>query len=262
MRNTMSEGASVSATEADLHPSPAESSSGCQTPEDPAMIRSALVCLCLALTLIMPRPALAEWPDPGRSLDELWGLFPSTKQLPTGATLVEEGTRSLDELAAGFPDPDDARQVLTDWGWSRTVYRVYAIEPAAPRATTAIPAPDRLEISLHQFATSSTIGSATAGASYALPYFAHGRVVMLGQDQRIELGMRPCEAAVMGVGAGGDTEYTYYIRSGSLLIRVTAATSHTEGALYYIVMPPATQMAGVVLQNAGKPIQGLAQTCQ
>src|SRR5215212_11149724 len=167
------------------------------------MIRFALVCL--ALILIMPHPALAGWPDPGRSLDELRGLFPSAAQLPAGATLVEEGTRSLDELAAGFPDPDDARQVLTAWGWSRTVYRIYVIDPAAaPRSTTAIPAPDRLEISLHQFATSSTIGSAAAGASYALPYFAHGRAVMLGQDQRIELGMRPREAVVMGLSAEGD----------------------------------------------------------
>src|SRR5215216_451806 len=151
--------------------------------EDPAMIRFALVCLCLALILILPDPALAEWPDPGRSLDELQELFPSAEQLPAGATLVEEGTLTLDEVAAGFPDPDDARQVLTDWGWARNVYRVYVIDPAAaPRSNTAIPAPDRLEISLHQFATSSTIGSATAGASYALPYFAHGRAVMLGQD--------------------------------------------------------------------------------
>src|SRR5215212_305346 len=186
------------------------------------MIRFALVCL--ALILIMPSPASAGWPDPGRSLDELRGLFPSAEQLPAGATLVEEGTRSLDELAAGFPDPDDARQVLTDWGWSRNVYRVYAIESAAPQSNTAIPAPDRLEISLHQFATSSTIGSAAAGASYALAYFAHGRAVMLGQDQRIELGMSPCEAAVMGAGTGESTEYTYYVRSGSLLVRVTAAT--------------------------------------
>src|SRR5215212_7562035 len=187
------------------------------------MIRFALVCL--ALILIMPHPARAEWPDPGRSLDELRGLFPSAAQLPAGATLVEEGTRSLDELAAGFPDPDDARQVLTAWGWSRTVYRVYDIDPAAaPQSNTAVPAPDRLEISLHQFATSSTIGSAAAGASYALPYFAHGRAVMLGQEQRIELGMSPCEAAVMGAGTGESTEYTYYVRSGSLLVRVTAAT--------------------------------------
>ena len=150
-----------------------------------------------------------------------------------------------------------------DWGWSRTVYREYVIDPAAtPQSNTAIPAPDRLEISLHQFATSSTIGSAAAGASYALPYFAHGRAVMLGQKQRIELGMRPCEAAVMGIGEGGNTEYTYYVRSGSLLVRVTAATSHREGAPYYIVMPPAGQMASVVLQNAGGSRQELAQTCQ
>ena len=48
------------------------------------------------------------WPDLGRSLGERRGLFPSAAQLPAGATPVEEGTRSLGELAAGCPDPGDA----------------------------------------------------------------------------------------------------------------------------------------------------------
>jgi hypothetical protein len=221
----------------------------------------------LMFILALSHPVLAGWPDPGRSADELRGLFPSVAQLPTGATLVEEGTRSLDEIAAGFPDPDDARQVLADWGWSRNVSRVYVIDPAAaPRPEGAPPAPDRLEISLHQFATSSTIGSATAGASHPLGYFAHGRAILLGQNQRIELGMSPCEAAVMGAGtavSGASTmEYTYYVRSGSLLVRITATTSHLEGAPYYIVMPPAFQTASAVLANAGSSRGVLRQTCQ
>jgi hypothetical protein len=226
-----------------------------------------VVLLVLLIMLIMPRPVLAEWPDPGRSVAELQGLFPSTAQLPVGATLVEEGTRSLDELSDGFPDPDDAMQVLTTWGWSRNVYRVYVINSASTsRSNGNPPAPDQLEISLHQFATSSTIGSAAAGASYALGYFAHGRAVMLDQNQRIEMGMSPCEAAVMGSSAealgAGAVEYTYYVRSGTLLIRVTATTSQIEGSPYYIVMPPATQMASAILQNLGDSRLALEQTCQ
>ena len=108
-------------------------------------------------------------------------LFPSPEQLPAGMVLAEEGSLTASELAATFPDPADAAQVLETWGWSLNAYRVYVADPnAGAESQTFL---TRLEISLHQFSTNSMVGCATCGASYALSYFAHGRAVMLDQTR-------------------------------------------------------------------------------
>ncbi len=118
----------------------------------------------------------------------------------------------------------------------------------------------RLEISLHQFATNSLVGCATCGAAYALPYFAHGRAVILAQIEVLAPGMGPCEAE--RTAADGE-EVTEYLRYGNLLIRVTAAKPKGQWAsVSSFTMPAASAVANAVMQNAGGSAQDLAQTCQ
>ena len=114
----------------------------------------------MALVLTMAHPTLAETPQktpsPSRSLEDLVALFPSPEQLPAGMVLAEEGSLTASELAATFPDPDDAAQVLTTWGWALNAYRVYVADPSAGSDDQLT----RLEISLHQFSTNSMVGCA------------------------------------------------------------------------------------------------------
>jgi hypothetical protein len=192
---------------------------------------------------------------PNRSLQDLVALFPSAAQLPAGVVLAEQGTRTAAEIAATFPDPADAAQVLETWGWALNAYRVYVAGPTAGPST-----PSRLEISLHQFSMNATVGCATCGASYALSYFAHGRAVMLHQVERLALGMGPCDAEIAS--ANGN-EVTRYLRDGNLLIRVTAAMTNAPAAnAYYLALAAATSTAISVVNNAGTTAYELDQTCQ
>jgi hypothetical protein len=230
---------------------------------------AAIVAIALVLTVAKPTTAESPpTPSPSRTLPDLMALFPSPEQLPAGMVLTEEGTRTAAEIAATFPDPTDAAQVLETWGWSLNAYRVYVADPNAgadPRTFLTC-----LEISLHQFqfSTNSMAGCATCGASYALSYFAHGRAVALDQIEILAPGMRPCEAMVTGEGEQSvqttqetteTTETTVYLRYGNLLIRVTATMPRST---YHITLAEAVATAGAVMGNAGGSLHELDQTCQ
>src|SRR4051812_29609700 len=89
-----------------------------------------LIGIALILPLVQPVSGQAPAPAGG----DLAALFSIPSQLPVGATLVEQGARTLEEIAATFPDPTDARQVLTTYGWTENAYRVYTVP--ATNATT------------------------------------------------------------------------------------------------------------------------------
>ena len=201
----------------------------------------------IAVVLTFARPALAEIPAAAaQPLSNLGFLFPNFAQLPAGMVLVEEGSRSAAEIAATFRDPVDAAQVLATWGWTFNTYRTYVAGPGAGPDT-----PARLEVSFHQFASNT-------GAAYALPYFAHGRAVMLGLQEGPVGFLRPCEAAVTG-----NLEATRYLRIGDLLVRVTAVMPNTAPSnAYYLALGSATDVAYAVLGNAGGSAQQLDQTCR
>ena len=207
--------------------------------------QAALVGLVLALTTA--QATLAEIPAaPSRAQSDLVWLFPTFAQLPAGMVLAEEGPRGAAEIAATFRDPVDAAQVLTTWGWVFNAYQTYVAGPGAGPQT-----PARLEVSLHQFASNT-------GAAYALPYFAHGRAVLLGQQEGPTGLLRPCEAAVTGA-----REATRYLRIGDLLVRVTAVMPNAAPAnAYYLALGAATDVAYAVLGNAGGSAQELDKTCR
>jgi hypothetical protein len=164
-----------------------------------------LIGLALILSLIQP----VAGQEPTRTVVDLTMLFPMPAQLPAGMAL-EEGASTIDEVAAGFPDPVDARHVLATYGWAENSYRVYTAP--ATGATTHPSGPIRLEISLHRFAVGSHVGCAACGAARALPYFAHGRAVLLGQQEVVGLGTTPCELEVVGAG-GKEVPSSYTLDS-------------------------------------------------
>jgi hypothetical protein len=213
----------------------------------------------LAFLVVLIQPAAGQAPAP--STVDLVALFPTSAQLPAGATLVDEGARTLTDIAATFPDPVDARHVLTTYGWTENAYRVYTMP--APVTNTPPGGPIRLEISLHRFVQGEPgpmHGCSACGAAFALPYFAHGRAVLLGQQEVIALESTPCDLQVLGP-TGGAWEFTLYQRIGAVLARITVSQANSQWA-YYTVVPLAGDMANALLEQAGTSPAAVRQTCQ
>ena len=218
-----------------------------------------LIGIALFLPLIQPVAGQA----PTRTVVDLIALFPTSAQLPAGAVLVEQGARTLDEIAATFPDPADARSVLTTYGWAENAYRTSTMP--APVTNTPPGGPILLEISLHRFAQGEPgpmHGCSACGAAFALPYFAHGRAVTLGQREVIDLGSTPCELQVRGM-ARAEFEFTVYQRVGAVVARITVAQTPAPGqTAYYTTAPIAGDMANALMEQAGTSRAAIRQTCQ
>jgi hypothetical protein len=181
-------------------------------------------------------------------LPEVIVLFPSSAQLGSGLVLQETGERLEAEIAATFPDPADAAAILHTADWAFNAYRVYVAGPGSGPKT-----PARLEISLHQF-------SSPGGAAYALPYFVHGRAVVLGSQEVAPWDIAsPCTGAVLA-----EHEATRYQRIGDLLVRVTAVASDdlipSDG--YAVSLGTANSVMESMIANAGSSRHLLDQTCQ
>lgn len=190
-----------------------------------------------ALALCSPRlRALAHGATPSASQAPDWArLFPDTRELPAGLELENSGTREeIAQLAGTFRNSRDAAQLLSGWGWVRNAYRSYVARSGAGNAT-----PTRVEISLHQF-TSST------GAAYALSYFAHDRAVALQHQEALGDFLLPCAAMVTGDGTA-----TRFLRSGNLVVRVTVVMpTSMDAEANARALTTATDIALAVLANA------------
>jgi hypothetical protein len=128
--------------------------------------------------------------------------LPAATDLPGSLRVVDEGSRSASEIVASFPDPVEAAQQFSSWGWIENSYRTYAqVDPPASRGVTS------LEVSLHRFADPT-------GAASALLYFADARAAALG------LTVEPMGHLVGNVPGG--TEATVYDQQGTVLVRITA----------------------------------------
>lgn len=203
-----------------------------------------IVCLVLAV----PSVRAVVPPTPSRTPAQLQALFPGPAQLPAGMVLQESGERTEAEIAGSFADPADAAAILNTSGWAFNAYQLYVAGTGSGPDSIA-----RLEISLHQFAGGR-------GAAYAMPYFIHGRAVILGRPEvsPFEFG-NACAGAVLG-----DYEATRYQRIGDLLIRVTAVASSelTPSGAYAASVGAANAAIDAIMANAGSSRQLLDQTCQ
>lgn len=182
-------------------------------------------------------PAAAQPASPVPSqVPDLDQHFPDDDELPAGLQLESSGVRQdVAQLTGTFRNSRDAAQLLTSWGWLRNAYRSYV-----PREDAGPATPARVEISLHQF-TSST------GAAYALAYFAHDRAVAFQHREGLGEFLLPCEAMVIGDGSA-----TRFLRRRNVVVRVTvvmpiplAADADTRA------LTSATDIALAVLANAG-----------
>ncbi len=170
-------------------------------------------------------PAATRAPDLAR-------LFPDERDLPTGLEPESAGAREeIGQLAGTFRNSRDAAQLLAGWGWVENAYRSYAAGPGAGPTT-----PARIDISLHQFRTST-------GAAYALTYFAHDRAVALHhREEPIGL-LLPCGATVLEDGSA-----TRYLRSRNLLVRVTVVmNSNTDRDAVHRALETATVISIAML---------------
>ncbi|HEV2526992.1 MAG TPA: hypothetical protein VGT61_00860 [Thermomicrobiales bacterium] len=148
--------------------------------------------------------------------------------VPAGLVEIERGSRSLDQIADGFPNPDDARIFLFSWGFGGNVYFNYAGETNA--GTTS------LEVSLHLFDSSFS-------AADALAYYAAGRVESLGLDP-IPVAVIGDEVLAVAGDRDGASEVTFYVRTGTVLVRVSAVAP--SGDPYDDAMQTASQFIDVV----------------
>ncbi|MDP9370102.1 MAG: hypothetical protein M3Q03_17835 [Chloroflexota bacterium] len=126
--------------------------------------------------------------------------------VPDGLEEFERGSRTLNQIAEGFPSPAEARRLLRSWGWEGNAYYNYV---GSTDAGT-----DSLEVSFHLFGS-------PAGATEAMSYFAAGRALMLGLSP-IPVARIGDELLAISGSRDGVNETTIYLRDGAFLIRISA----------------------------------------
>ena len=211
------------------------------------VVSIAVFVLLLAISSI---PAVRVTAQNSSLLD----LLPTAADIGPGFVVVDDRTRTLAEQATGFANVDEAARLLADWEWQENAFAVYQATELTPSGAPAA----TIDISLTRFADA-------AGASLAMPYFLQDRAVVLGQREAQTLSQRPLgdETRVLSgpVEGGGDT--TLYVRSGTLLLRVSAtsvpggpAISAEEIARGIIdrAAPQTPSGAITVMQPAGEPM--------
>jgi hypothetical protein len=170
----------------------------------PAARAAVVVSLALVLGAANLGPRAVVWAQ-AAPLDT---LLPA----PEGGswlTVVGDGTRTLDEHAATFVDPEEAAPLLADWGWRENAYRL--LEDG--RDGVAEPRP-YLYVNLTRFADAN-------GAAAALPYIVQD--LSAGEGHRevpIDLSVGDEVVALVAPTDGG-TDYTLYVRSGALVVRIS-----------------------------------------
>ena len=146
-------------------------------------------------------------------------LLPAADDVGPEFVSVDNRSRTLAEQATGFSNADEAARLLADWSWQENAFVVFqaaALTPSGAPAAT-------IDISLTRFADA-------AGAATAMPYFLQDRTAVLGQREVQNLNQRPIgdETRIVTGPVDGGEDTTIYVRSGVLLLRISA-TSRSGG---------------------------------
>ncbi len=165
---------------------------------------SRLVSFLTTLTIMLAVMPVAPAPVEARALAMVQAS--ASPFVPEGLEEIERGSRTLDEIASGFPSPAEAGRLLSSWGWEGNAYYNYA---GSTDAGT-----DSLEVSFHLFAS-------PAGATEAMSYFAAGRALMLGLSP-VPVARIGDELLAISGSRDGVNETTIYLRDGAFLIRISA----------------------------------------
>lgn len=139
----------------------------------------------------------------------LHDLLPTVADVGSDFVVIDDRPRSLEEQATGFSDAGEAASLLAEWGWQENAFLVFqSAEPTAngePAAT--------IDISLTRFAD-------VESAAAAMPYFLEDRAAVLGQHEvpLSDNNLIGDEAR----GLSGADDLTIFVRSGPLLMRISA----------------------------------------
>lgn len=201
------------------------------------LLSGSLAALLILTLCAMPVLAAQNevTPSPGASpmpatTAELFLL--SEEQVPDRLVVLQEGERTLEDVASGFSDPEAAAEQFTEWGWQRNVIRAFHLPDEADGDPREI---DGIYMSVHEFDSAE---SAAAALDYSFEAHASGTELeelpdtCIGEHSRALYGRLPY-----------GNEITLYVQQGNVLIRLSAASP--EGNLG----EEATELMRTVLES-------------
>ncbi|MFT4037801.1 MAG: neutral zinc metallopeptidase [Thermomicrobiales bacterium] len=163
-----------------------------------------------------PPPSVAEGPDSTGTLlppvGDLESFLPSALPLSHSGCFRIEDTVPIgfEDLVSRLDGTDEARALLTSWGWQASANRTYACDTPPDGDAGWV------EISLHAFGSSQA-------AQEAVDYFAavRARGTRLIEADPPAIGDH---AVVLTGPASNGKEFTLYASSGAVLVRITAVS--------------------------------------
>jgi hypothetical protein len=147
----------------------------------------------------------------------LSALFPPGPEGGSSLTVAAEGMRTLEEHAATFSDPGEAVRLLLDWGWQENAFQFIEDARASNEEATA----PYLYMSVTRFA-------GTSGAAAALPYIVQDLAAAEGHQEIPLSSPVGDEARALVVSVDGGTDYTLYVRSGALILRISVLLGDSD----------------------------------
>jgi hypothetical protein len=199
-------------------------------------MRHAVSLAVLCLLVLGISPALRVSAQNVSLLD----LLPAASEIGPGFVVTENRSRPLDEQASGFADAGQAAQSLAAWGWQENAFKVFEssemTDGGKPAAT--------VDISLTRFATAQD-------AALALPYFVQDRAAVLGQREAPQAQRVGDETRALSGPVDGGEDLTFYVRSGPLLLRISATSATNSG----LSMASPEQIARAILAGTTTPTQ-------
>lgn len=175
---------------------------------------AGLFSTLLGLILLIPSGAAFAQGDstPSPTVGDGFTLL-TEEQVPDELVTIQDGERTLDDVASGFGDPEAAIEQFTEWGWQHNVVRAFQLPEGAEADLTRI---DGIYVSVHEFGSPN---SAAEALDYSMEAHAAGDEfeempdIVLGEYSR----------GLYGEMSYGD-EVTLYVQQGNLLIRLSAAS--------------------------------------
>lgn len=157
-------------------------------------------------------------PMPGASPSPEGGIarfLLSEDQVPEGLVTIQDGTRTLEDVAGGFSDPDATIDQFLEWGWQNNVVRAFHVPEGAEADPGEI---DGIYMSVHEFGSPED-------AAAALDYSVDAHMAGGGDDidEMPDIQMGDYSRVLYGELSYGD-EITFYVQQGNVLIRLSAAS--------------------------------------
>lgn len=145
--------------------------------------------------------------------------FPTEDEVGDGFVRSDNGTRTMDDVVASFPEGSqaDAPATLEEMGWVENAYRQFTSDVAGPDETSVV------NVSVHRFKTES-------GASDALSYFADGGATAQGLTVVEDAPQVGDESiTIQGTIEGGNV-YVIYFRVDRFIFRIGGLSTSGDPA--------------------------------